>query len=263
MKKILSLVLMLVLAVALTACGSTDGTGQTESSAAPASVPQAAEEETESVAAEKSESTEGNTESRDIEQTSAESGAEQQAESIEAPEEMGSRILVTYFSRTGENYSVGYIEKGNTHIIADMIAEQTGGDTFEIRTVTPYPDDYDECTDIARQERNENARPELAENLDDLDDYDVIFIGFPIWWSDMPMAVYTFLESYDFAGKTIVPFCTHEGSGLASTEESIAEACPEAEILDGLSIRGSVAQNSQEEAAEAVAEWLRQAGFIE
>ena len=170
---------------------------------------------------------------------------------------------MTYFSRTGENYSVGYIEKGNTHIIADMIVEQTGGDTFEIRTVTPYPDDYDECTDIAQQERNENARPELAERLDNLDDYDVIFIGFPIWWSDMPMAVYTFLESYDFAGKTIVPFCTHEGSGLASTEESIAVACPDAEILDGLSIRGSVAQNSQEEAAEAVEEWLRQAGFIE
>lgn len=179
MKKILSLVLILALAVALTACGSTDGKGQTESSAAPVSVPQAVEDETESVVAEENESMEENTESSDIEQPSAESGAEQQAESIEAPEETGSRILVTYFSRTGENYSVGYIEKGNTHIIADMIVEQTGGDTFEIRTVTPYPDDYDECTDIAQQERNENARPELAERLDNLDDYDVIFIGFP------------------------------------------------------------------------------------
>lgn len=255
MKKILSLVLALALAVALTACGNAGSAEQAESSAAPTSVPQAEEETGAAVSdnsAEESESTEGNTESSGIEQ-----------EPDDMLEKTESRILVTYFSRTGENYSVGYIEKGNTHIIADMIAEQTGGDTFEISTVTPYPDDYDECTDIAQQERNENARPELAESLDNLDDYDVIFIGYPIWWSDMPMAVYTFLESYDFAGKTIVPFCTHEGSGLSSTEESIAAACPDAEILDGLSIRGSVAQNSQEEAAEAVAEWLRQTGFIE
>lgn len=255
MKKILSLVLALALTVALTACGNAGSAEQAESSAAPTSVPQAEEETGTAVSdnsAEESENTEGNTESSGIAQ-----------EPDDMPEKTESRILVTYFSRTGENYSVGYIEKGNTHIIADMIAEQTGGDTFEISTVTPYPDDYDECTDIAQQERNENARPELAESLDNLDDYDVVFIGYPIWWSDMPMAVYTFLESYDFAGKTIVPFCTHEGSGLSSTEESIAAACPDAEILDGLSIRGSVAQNSQEEAAEAVAEWLRQTGFIE
>lgn len=255
MKKILSLVLALALTVALTACGNAGSAKQAESSAAPTSVPQAEEETGTAVSdnsAEESENTEGNTESSGIAQ-----------EPDDMPEKTESRILVTYFSRTGENYSVGYIEKGNTHIIADMIAEQTGGDTFEISTVTPYPDDYDECTDIAQQERNENARPELAESLDNLDDYDVVFIGYPIWWSDMPMAVYTFLESYDFAGKTIVPFCTHEGSGLSSTEESIAAACPDAEILDGLSIRGSVAQNSQEEAAEAVAEWLRQTGFIE
>lgn len=255
MKKILSLVLALALTVALTACGNAGSAEQAESSAAPTSVPQAEEETGAAVSdnsAEESENTEGNTESSGIAQ-----------EPDDMPEKTESRILVTYFSRTGENYSVGYIEKGNTHIIADMIAEQTGGDTFEISTVTPYPDDYDECTDIAQQERNENARPELAESLDNLDDYDVIFIGYPIWWSDMPMAVYTFLESYDFAGKTIVPFCTHEGSGLSSTEESIAAACPDAEILDGLSIRGSMAQNSQEEAAEAVAEWLRQTGFVE
>ena len=189
---------------------------------------------------------------------------EEESEQTEKNEdETGNKILVTYFSRTGENYSVGYIEKGNTHIIADMIAEQTGSDTFEISTVTPYPDDYDECTAIVQQERNENARPELKESLDNLEDYDVIFIGYPIWWGDMPMAVYTFLESYDFSGKTIVPFCTHEGSGLSSTQESIEAICPDAEILDGLAIRGSVAQNSQDEAKEAVTEWLRQMEFIE
>lgn len=230
MKKTLSLVLTMVLAVVMTACGNAGSIGQAESSVTSTSVPMTEEE---------SEHTEKN------------------------QDETGNKILVTYFSRTGENHSVGYIEKGNTHIIADMIAEQTGGDTFEISTVTPYPDDYDECTDIAQQEQKENARPELAESLDNLEDYDVIFIGYPIWWGDMPMAVYTFLESYDFSGKTIVPFCTHEGSGLSSTQESIAAICPDAEILDGLAIRGSVAQNSQDEANEAVTEWLRQMGFIE
>ncbi|MDE5939980.1 MAG: flavodoxin [Lachnospiraceae bacterium] len=183
-----------------------------------------------------------------------------QAENTDTNE---TKILVAYFSRTGENYGVGYIEKGNTHIIADMIAEQTGGDTFEIRTVTPYPDEYDECTEAAKQEQDENARPELAESVEGMEDYDVIFLGFSNWWGDMPMAVYTFLESCDFSGKTIVPFCTHEGSGLSSTESSIADSCPNAEVLDGLAIRGSVAQNSQDEAAESVAEWLRQAGFIQ
>lgn len=146
MKKTLSLVLAMALAVVMTACGNAGSTEQEEPSVTSASVPMTEEE---------SEQTEKN------------------------EDETGNKILVTYFSRTGENYSVGYIEKGNTHIIADMIAEQTGSDTFEISTVTPYPDDYDECTDIAQQEQNENARPELAESLDNLEDYDVIFIGYP------------------------------------------------------------------------------------
>lgn len=89
------------------------------------------------------------------------------------------KILVAYFSRTGENYSVGYIEKGNTHIVADMIAEQIDGDMFEIRTVTPYPDDYDECTEIAKQEQDKNTRPELAESVKGMENYDVIFLGYP------------------------------------------------------------------------------------
>ena len=262
MKKILSLVITLALAIALTACGNAGSQEQSEPSISEnteAVVSDSHTEENEN----KPKDTDGNTKNSDTEQTDSERENESQKETIDEPEKTGNRILVAYFSRTGENYSVGYIEKGNTHIIADMIAEQTAGDTFEISTVTPYPDAYDECTDIAQQERNENARPELAESLDNLDDYDVIFIGYPIWWSDMPMAVYTFLESYDFEGKTIVPFCTHEGSGLSSTEENIATVCPGAEILDGFSIRGSVAQNSQEEAVETVAEWLRQIGVIE
>ena len=167
-----------------------------------------------------------------------------------------SKILVAYFSHTGENYGVGVIEKGNTHIIADMIAEETGADLFEIATVNPYPDTYDECTDVAKQEQNDNARPEIINPPENPDQYDTIFIGYPIWWGDLPMAVYTFLESCDFAGKTVIPFCTHEGSGLSDTKSSIENACPGATVLDGLAVRGSVAQNEQEEAKEDVIEWL-------
>lgn len=171
-------------------------------------------------------------------------------------------ILIAYFSRAGENYNVGVIEKGNTANVAEMIAAQTGGDLFHIETVTPYPENYDECTEVAQQELRDNARPELTASVENFDDYDVIFLGYPNWWGDMPMAVYTFMESYDFSDKTIVPFCTHEGSGLSSTESSIASACSNAEVLDGLAIRGSVAQNSQDEAGDAVVNWLSETGFI-
>lgn len=168
------------------------------------------------------------------------------------------KVLVAYFSHTGENYSVGYIEKGNTHIIADMIAEQLGADMFEIRNrnIDAYPDKYDVCTKVAKQEKENNVRPQLSTIMENIESYDVIFLGYPNWWSDMPMAVYTFLESYDFSGKTIIPFCTHEGSGLSSTERSITDICKGATILKGLALKGSVAQNSQDKATIAIKEWL-------
>lgn len=166
-----------------------------------------------------------------------------------------SKILIAYFSRADENYAVGYIEKGNTAIIAEMIAEGTGGELFHIERATSYPADYKECTDEAKQEQNDNARPALAEDKD-ISEYDVIFLGYPIWWADMPMPVYTFLEGHDFSGKTIIPFCTHEGSGLSGTEKSIENICVDSEILDGLSIKGTDAQNSQDEAKKIVNEWL-------
>lgn len=169
-------------------------------------------------------------------------------------------ILIAYFSHTGENYNVGVIEKGNTHIVADMIAEETGGDLFEIATVNPYPDTYEECTEVAMQEQRENARPELMAQVENLEQYDTIYLGYPIWWGELPMAVYTFLDSYDFSGKTIVPFCTHEGSGLAGTVGSISSACPNANVLDGSAIQGAVAQNEQDKARAAVQDWLASQG---
>ena len=172
------------------------------------------------------------------------------------------KILIAYFSRAGENYNVGLIEKGNTEIIAEIIAEQTGGDLFHIETVHPYPVEYDACTEAAQQELHDQARPELTASVNNFDDYDVIYLGYPIWWSDMPMAVYTFLESYDFTGKTIVPFDTNEGSGLASTVNSIRNTCVGANVLDGFAIRGSLAQNRQA-ATDEVVNWLQSADFVE
>lgn len=165
------------------------------------------------------------------------------------------KVLVAFFSRTGENYAVGHIEKGNTHIVAEMIAEETGGTLFQIEPVMPYPDDYDECVDIAKKELETNARPAVKNNIA-VEDYDIIFIGYPNWWGDMPMAVYTFIEKHDWNGKTVVPFCTHEGSGLSGTESRLKSACKGASVQKGLAVRGATAQNSREQARKTVENWL-------
>ncbi len=170
-------------------------------------------------------------------------------------------ILVAFFSHTGENYNVGFIEKGNTHIIADMIAGETGADIFEIRTVNTYPDSYKECLDVAKQEQKDNARPEIVDPPEDLDGYDTVFIGYPIWWGDMPMAVYTFLEKYDFSGKTVIPFSTSEGSGLSGTESTIGNICSGASVSDGFTINGSTAQKDRDEAESKVKKWLNGLGM--
>ena len=170
--------------------------------------------------------------------------------------EQSSTILIAYFSHTGENYNVGVIDEGNTAKVAKEIAAQTGGELFEIVTVNAYPEAYEECTDVAMQEQRANARPELATTLEDISQYDTIYLGYPIWWGDMPMALYTFLESYDLSGKTVYPFATHEGSGMAGTERKIAADCPGADVRDGLAIRGSTAQNDAEAVTKAVNDYI-------
>lgn len=170
------------------------------------------------------------------------------------------KVLVAFFSRAGENYAVGDIEQGNTHIIAEMIAEETGGTLFQIVPVTPYPDDYTECTEVAERELNAKSRPAIKGDAA-VEDYDVIFIGYPNWWGDMPMPVYTFIERHDWQGKTVVPFCTHEGSGLSGTEGKLKKACGGATVKLGLAVRGATAQNSREQARQSVANWLKRSGF--
>ena len=167
------------------------------------------------------------------------------------------KILVAFFSRTGENYAVGRIEQGNTHIVAELIASATGGTLFRIEPATPYPDDYRACTEVAQREKRSKARPALVGDIA-AEEYDVIFIGYPNWWGDLPMCVYTFLEQHDWQGKIIIPFCTHEGSGLSDTENRLREACRGASVLNGLAVRGFVAQNEREKARKQVLEWLKQ-----
>ena len=166
------------------------------------------------------------------------------------------KILVAFFSRTGENYAVGRIEQGNTHIVAEMIASATGGTLFRIEPATPYPDDYRACMEIAQREKRSKARPALVGEIA-AEEYDVIFLGYPNWWGDLPMCVYTFLEQHDWQGKVVIPFCTHEGSGLSDTENRLRTTCRGASVLNGLAVRGSVAQNEREKARKQVLEWLK------
>lgn len=173
----------------------------------------------------------------------------------------GKKILVVYFSKTGEQYSVGNITEGNTAIIAKMIAEQTKADLFEVKLKNDtYPVAYKALTEVALSEKKANARPEIADDVENFADYDVVFIGTPNWWADMPMALYTFIESHDWSGKTVAPFVTHEGSGLSSIPSKI-KAATKAEMLDGLAVYGHVAQNDREQAKEEVANWLKKLGF--
>jgi flavodoxin len=149
--------------------------------------------------------------------------------------------LIAYFSRKGNNYVGGSIVDlpiGNTEVIAKKIKGFIGGELFEINTVKQYPSDYTETTNVARDELRKNARPELTGRVKNMDDYDVIYLGYPNWWGTFPMAIFTFLESYNFSGKTIIPFCTHEGSGIGRSENDIRKLCPTANVRSGIAIRG-------------------------
>jgi flavodoxin len=176
--------------------------------------------------------------------------------------DMNDLVLIAYFSRAGNNYVDGGIVNlsvGNTESVAKMIAQLTGGELFKIDPVNQYSSDYTICTKEAQKDLRSNARPELTKYLDGIAKYNTIILGYPNYWSTMPMPVFTFLEKYDFSGKTILPFCTHEGSGLGNSERDITALCPEAKILKGLAIRGSTVNNAHED----VVHWLRNANLID
>lgn len=156
------------------------------------------------------------------------------------------KVLVVYFSQSG-----------NTEAVANFIHDAVGGDIVKLETETPYPSDYDELVDYAQEEQRENARPVLSTHIDNIDEYDTIFLGYPNWWGDMPMSIYTFLDEYDLSGKTIAPFITHGGSGLSGTPENIKKEEPNATVTEGLAVSGSSSRNSQ----STVNNWLAEIGF--
>ena len=225
MKKQLSF-LLAALAFSLSACG---GAASTTAEAAPTEAPTEAPAESEDTGA--------------AGETPADTAADSSEETNAATENTGdSNTLVAYFSWSG-----------NTEAMANLIAEQTGGTLFEIAPATPYTDDYDALLDIAQQEQAEDARPALAATVEDWDSYDVVFVGYPDWWSDAPMVIYSFLESYDWTGKTLVPFCTSGGSGFGRSLDRLPDSAPGATILEGLHVSGSSAADSGEEVAEWIA----------
>lgn len=173
------------------------------------------------------------------------------------------KILIAYFSRADENYNVGNVDVGNTEIMAGFIKDYLGdkADTFKIDPVKAYPTNYKECTEVATEELNSNARPEFKNaNSLNMDNYDTIFIGYPIWWGDVPMIINTFLEKYDFSGKTIIPFNTHEGSGNSGTYTSIKNKMKSSNVnTNGLAIQGKTAR--QESSRSTVENWLKGLGY--
>ena len=156
--------------------------------------------------------------------------------------------LIAYFSRAGENYFSGALRSvpvGNTEIAANLLHGITGAGLFKIEPILSYSQDYNECIAQAREDQRRSARPELNAYPDSLDDYDTIYLGYPNYWGTMPMPVFTFLEHFDFTGKTIRPFCTHEGSGLGRSESDIRRLCPGANVGQGLALHGGSAARGE------------------
>ena len=158
------------------------------------------------------------------------------------------QILVAYFSHSG-----------NTREMANQIHGSVGGHIFEVKAIKPYPDDYDAVVEQARQELNSGDKPALKTKVEGIESYDLVFIGYPIWWGTFPAPVKTFLSEYDFSGKTIVPFCTHEGSGLGRSPADISKLCPKSTLQDGLAIWRKNVKTAQND----VSEWVRRLGVKE
>ena len=172
------------------------------------------------------------------------------------------KTLVVYFSAP-DNKENSYVEVngerlGNTQYMAYVIQENTGANIFRILPKTPYPTDHNELLQVAQEEIRQNARPEIDGTIENFDFYDTVFVGYPNWNADMPYIMYTFFETYDFSGKTIVPFNTHGGSGFSGTQETIAELEPGATMLEGKSI----SRNSIEGAEQEIVDWLQNIGML-
>lgn len=163
--------------------------------------------------------------------------------------------IVVYFSRRGENYVSGALKElpvGNTETAAGLLQELTGAELFRLEPVRPYSSRYNDCISEAQADQRRDARPELKACPASLDGFDTVYLGYPNYWGTMPMCVFTFLERFDFAGKTILPFCTHEGSGLGRSEADIRRLCPGAQVKRGLALHGGSVRNAR----PALEKWL-------
>ena len=248
MKKSAAIILSFVLSLSLAACGNTqsqDSAAQNAPSPTETSSPTEAPSPTETPSSAPAANENGS------------------GDTAAAGTASSGNILITYFSvpetdgvdtvAGASRVAVDGEVLGNTQYIAQLIQQETGGELFRIETVQEYPGSHDPLLEYAWNERAENARPELSSQIENLDSYDVIFLGFPNWNADLPMPVYTFLEAYDFVGKTIVPFTTHGGSGFSRTIQTIMELQPEASVIEnGLSI----SRNSVPDAQGDVTEWV-------
>ena len=166
------------------------------------------------------------------------------------------KTLIAYFSRADENYfggSMRYVKVGNTEIAVGKIKELIDADIFKIEMKKPYSPVYMTCIDEAKKDLRAKARPELVSMPESIDGYDTVILAYPNYWGTMPMAVFTFLDAFDFTGKTILPLCTNEGSGMGASERDIAKACPGAKVLKGLPVTGSNAQSAKPQ----VEKWLK------
>ena len=233
-KKLFAVMMASMLTFALAACGNTGNNGE-ESTIPEPSTMKAPVVETES-------------ESETEESTLPADTSEEATESETELEDMAVTGVVVYFSWSG-----------NTEAVAAEIQNQTGADTFRLVPAEPYTDDYDALLDIAQEEQRNGAWPAISGSIENFDSYEVVYLGFPNWWGDMPMILYSFLDDYDLSGKTIVPFVTSGGSGFSNTIRTIESMEPDAEVLDGLSLGSSQAAN----AGDAVANWLSGLGLVE
>lgn len=248
MKKFIAILLVMLMLLSLSACGSKSSEDTPTGSQPPVSAQEPASSPAE--------------EENDVENPSSEDDAE-----------YGSSILVAYFSRSGNTVwedgvdavtsaSINVMQDGqfagNAELLAGMARQVTGGDLFLIQTEDTYPSGYRDTTDLAKVEQNNGVRPALASHVENMDQYDTIVLVYPNWWGNLPQALYTFLEEYDFSGKTILPLCTHEGSRMGSTERTIASLCPDATLMDGLAVRGGSAAGAQSE----VETWINNSGIL-
>ena len=253
MKKLLLLLMAAAIVLSLAACGGNAPSSQSPSPAADAASPAA---DTPSSSTEFSESTEPSLSSKGEEDAEGEEGGS------------SSNILIAYFT-AAENSGVDAIASasfttingtavGRLRAVADMIQAETGGDLFSIQTSVVYPADGGELINYASQEQADNARPELTSHIENLDQYDVIFVGFPTWWYDLPQVLYSFFDEYDFSGKTIVPFNVHNGSRFSGTIGTIKELEPGATVVeDGFTVSEQTVAAAQAD----VAQWVEGLGY--